>query len=170
MNVGQVLETHLDWAATLLGFHVETPVFDGPREDEIREVLKKAAKTEEGVQVAICETGKTRLYDGRSGERFAQPVTAGQIYMMKLLHPSVRSSQKARRAAEHQASECDPRMARLDARHYLKRGLLYADLRNFQTALADFSKALEVHPGDAGAYLARGNLYNSQADYPAAPW
>jgi len=86
MNVGQVLETHLGWAAALLGFHVETPVFDGPREDEIREQLKKAAKTEEGVQVGISETGKTRLYDGRSGERFAQPVTVGQIYMMKLLH------------------------------------------------------------------------------------
>jgi DNA-directed RNA polymerase subunit beta len=86
MNVGQVLETHLGWAATLLGFHVETPVFDGPREDEIRELLEKAAKTEEGVQVGISETGKTRLYDGRSGERFAQPVTVGQIYMMKLLH------------------------------------------------------------------------------------
>jgi DNA-directed RNA polymerase subunit beta len=86
MNVGQVLETHLGWAATLLGFHVETPVFDGPGEDEIRELLKKAAKTEEGVQVGISETGKTRLHDGRSGERFAQPVTVGQIYMMKLLH------------------------------------------------------------------------------------
>jgi DNA-directed RNA polymerase subunit beta len=86
MNVGQVLETHLGWAAALLGFHVETPVFDGPREDEIRELLKKAAKTEEGVQVGISETGKTRLYDGRSGARFAQPVTVGQIYMMKLLH------------------------------------------------------------------------------------
>ena len=86
MNVGQVLETHLGWAAALLGFHVETPVFDGPREDEIREQLKKAAKTEEGVQAGISETGKTRLYDGRSGERFAQPVTVGQIYMMKLLH------------------------------------------------------------------------------------
>ena len=86
MNVGQVLETHLGWAATLLGFHAETPVFDGPREDEIREVLKKAAKTEEGAKVGIGETGKTTLFDGRSGERFAQPVTVGQIYMMKLLH------------------------------------------------------------------------------------
>ncbi|HYM90094.1 MAG TPA: DNA-directed RNA polymerase subunit beta, partial [bacterium] len=48
MNVGQVLETHLGWAAALLGFHAETPVFDGPREDEIRELLKKASKTEVG--------------------------------------------------------------------------------------------------------------------------
>jgi len=86
MNVGQVLETHLGWAAFLLGFDAETPVFDGPREDEIRELLKKAARTDAGVQVGVNETGKTRLYDGRSGESFAQPVTVGQIYMMKLLH------------------------------------------------------------------------------------
>ena len=86
MNVGQVLETHLGWAAAILGFHAETPVFDGPREDEIRELLKKASKTEEGTQVGISEGGKTVLFDGRSGARFAQPVTVGQIYMMKLLH------------------------------------------------------------------------------------
>ena len=86
MNVGQVLETHLGWAAALLGFHAETPVFDGPREDEIRELLKRAAKTEDGARVGIGETGKTRLYDGRTGASFAQPVTVGQIYMMKLLH------------------------------------------------------------------------------------
>jgi DNA-directed RNA polymerase subunit beta len=86
MNVGQVLETHLGWAAQLLGFYAETPVFDGPREDEIRELLKKAAKTEEGARAGINEAGKTVLYDGRSGDRFAQPVTIGQIYMMKLLH------------------------------------------------------------------------------------
>jgi DNA-directed RNA polymerase subunit beta len=86
MNVGQVLETHLGWAAQLLGFYAETPVFDGPREDEIRELLRRAAATEEGARVGISETGKTRLYDGRTGEPFAQPVTVGQIYMMKLLH------------------------------------------------------------------------------------
>jgi len=86
MNVGQVLETHLGWAAALLGFHAETPVFDGPREDEIRELLKKASKTEVGTQLGVNETGKTMLFDGRTGERFAQPVTVGQIYMMKLLH------------------------------------------------------------------------------------
>jgi DNA-directed RNA polymerase subunit beta len=86
MNVGQVLETHLGWAAQLLGFYAETPVFDGPREDEIRDLLRKASKTEQGALVGISESGKTLLYDGRSGERFAQPVTVGQIYMMKLLH------------------------------------------------------------------------------------
>ncbi len=86
MNVGQVLETHLGWAAELLGFYAETPVFDGPREDEIRDLLRKAAATDEGARVGINDTGKTRLYDGRTGEPFAQPVTVGQIYMMKLLH------------------------------------------------------------------------------------
>jgi len=86
MNVGQVLETHLGWAANLIGFHAESPVFDGPREDEIRELLKKAEQTEAGRQVQANETGKTRLYDGRTGEPFAQRVTVGQIYMMKLLH------------------------------------------------------------------------------------
>jgi DNA-directed RNA polymerase subunit beta len=86
MNVGQVLETHLGWAAELLGFYAETPVFDGPREDEIRDLLRKAATTDEGARVGINDTGKTRLYDGRTGEPFAQPVTVGQIYMMKLLH------------------------------------------------------------------------------------
>lgn len=86
MNVGQVLETHLGWAAQILGFYAETPVFDGPREDEIRDLLRRAAETEAGRRVGVNETGKTRLYDGRTGEPFAQEVTVGQIYMMKLLH------------------------------------------------------------------------------------
>ena len=86
MNVGQVLETHLGWAAYLIGFHAETPVFDGPREDEIRELLTKASETEAGARVQVDDTGKTRLYDGRTGESFEQEVTIGQIYMMKLLH------------------------------------------------------------------------------------
>jgi len=86
MNVGQVLETHLGWAAELLGFYAETPVFDGPREDEIRGLLKTASETEAGERVHVDETGKVRLYDGRTGEPFDQEVTVGQIYMMKLLH------------------------------------------------------------------------------------
>jgi DNA-directed RNA polymerase subunit beta len=86
MNVGQVLETHLGWAAQLLGFYAETPVFDGPREDEIRGLLKTASETDEGARVHVNETGKVRLYDGRTGEQFDQEVTVGQIYMMKLLH------------------------------------------------------------------------------------
>jgi DNA-directed RNA polymerase subunit beta len=86
MNVGQVLETHLGWAAEMLGFYAETPVFDGPREDEIRGLLKMAGETEAGERVHVDETGKVRLYDGRTGAPFDQEVTVGQIYMMKLLH------------------------------------------------------------------------------------
>jgi DNA-directed RNA polymerase subunit beta len=86
MNVGQVLETHLGWAAQLLGFYAETPVFDGPREDEIRGLLKTASETDEGARVHVNDTGKVHLYDGRTGEQFDQEVTVGQIYMMKLLH------------------------------------------------------------------------------------
>ena len=77
MNVGQVLETHLGWAAKVLGLHYSTPVFDGAREHEIKEELKKA-----GLPV----TGKTVLYDGMTGERFDQQVTVGFIYMLKLSH------------------------------------------------------------------------------------
>ncbi len=77
MNVGQILETHLGWAAQKLGFRAITPVFDGATEEEIRKCLKEAG---------ISETGKTYLYDGRTGERFEQPVTVGYIYMLKLHH------------------------------------------------------------------------------------
>jgi DNA-directed RNA polymerase subunit beta len=77
MNVGQILETHLGWAAKKLNFKAITPVFDGATEEEIRKCLKEAG---------ISETGKTYLYDGRTGERFEQPVTVGYIYMLKLHH------------------------------------------------------------------------------------
>jgi DNA-directed RNA polymerase subunit beta len=77
MNVGQILETHLGWAAQRLGFKAITPVFDGATEEEIRKSLKEAD---------IPESGKTYLYDGRTGERFEQPVTVGYIYMLKLHH------------------------------------------------------------------------------------
>ncbi len=77
MNIGQVLETHLGWAAQKLGFKVATPVFDGATEDQIREELRKAG---------LPEDGKVILYDGRTGEPFDQPVTVGIIYMMKLVH------------------------------------------------------------------------------------
>ncbi len=77
MNVGQILETHLGWAAERLGFKAITPVFDGAHEEEIRQCLKEAG---------IPETGKSILYDGRTGDRFEQPVTVGYIYMMKLHH------------------------------------------------------------------------------------
>src|SRR5579884_2649459 len=77
MNVGQILETHLGWAAQKLGFKAITPVFDGASEEEIRKCLKEAG---------VSETGKSYLYDGRTGERFEQPVTVGYIYMLKLHH------------------------------------------------------------------------------------
>src|SRR5205807_5557364 len=77
MNVGQILETHLGWAASKLDFKAITPVFDGATEAEIRKCLKEAG---------IPESGKAFLYDGRTGERFEQPVTVGYIYMMKLHH------------------------------------------------------------------------------------
>ena len=77
MNVGQILETHLGYAAAKLGFKAITPVFDGATEDEIRASLKEAG---------IPESGKSYLYDGRTGDRFEQPVTVGYIYMLKLHH------------------------------------------------------------------------------------
>jgi DNA-directed RNA polymerase subunit beta len=77
MNLGQILETHLGWAARNLGFRAVTPVFDGCKEDEIREALKEA-----GLPV----DGKSVLFDGRTGEPFEQKVTVGYIYMMKLHH------------------------------------------------------------------------------------
>jgi DNA-directed RNA polymerase subunit beta len=77
MNVGQILETHLGWAAQRLHFKAITPVFDGASEEEIRKSLLEAG---------IPESGKSYLYDGRTGERFEQPVTVGYIYMLKLHH------------------------------------------------------------------------------------
>jgi DNA-directed RNA polymerase subunit beta len=77
MNVGQILETHLGWAAQKLNFKAVTPVFDGATEEDIRTCLKEAG---------IPESGKSYLYDGRTGERFEQPVTVGYIYMLKLHH------------------------------------------------------------------------------------
>ncbi len=77
MNIGQILETHLGWAADKLGYQAVTPVLSGATEDEIREELKKAG---------LPESGKVDLYDGRSGEKFEQKVTVGKIYMMKLDH------------------------------------------------------------------------------------
>ncbi len=77
MNLGQILETHLGWAASKLDFRAVTPVFDGCTEDEIRDALKEA-----GLPV----DGKSVLYDGRTGDRLEQEVTVGFIYMMKLHH------------------------------------------------------------------------------------
>jgi DNA-directed RNA polymerase subunit beta len=77
MNVGQVLETHLGWAAKLLGLRFATPVFDGIKEKEIRGYLKEAK---------LPDNAKTRLFDGRTGESFDQEIVVGYIYMMKLGH------------------------------------------------------------------------------------
>lgn len=77
MNLGQVLETHLGWAAKTLGIRVATPVFDGATEDDVLDTLKKAG---------LPENGKTLLYDGRTGEAFDNPITVGYVYMLKLAH------------------------------------------------------------------------------------
>ena len=77
MNVGQILETHVGWAANALGLKVDSPVFDGASEKEIKDLLKRA-----GLPVS----GKATLYDGRTGRPFHQPVTAGYMYLMKLAH------------------------------------------------------------------------------------
>ncbi|HZC58705.1 MAG TPA: DNA-directed RNA polymerase subunit beta [Chthoniobacterales bacterium] len=84
MNVGQVLETHLGVAAKALGFKVATPVFDGIDEPEIRKYLTDAKKIDGFTWVT--ETGKSTLYDGRTGEAFDQNVVVGYIYMLKLGH------------------------------------------------------------------------------------
>jgi DNA-directed RNA polymerase subunit beta len=89
MNVGQILETHLGWAAMALGLHVATPVFDGAGEDEIKELLGKAngRETERNpLRPNLLESGKITLVDGMTGEPFEQKVTVGYIYMLKLSH------------------------------------------------------------------------------------
>jgi DNA-directed RNA polymerase subunit beta len=88
MNVGQILETHLGWAARVLGVHFATPVFDGATEPEIKQKLKEATAhlREQGLPDIVGDSGKTVLYDGLSGEAFEQKVTIGYIYMLKLSH------------------------------------------------------------------------------------
>jgi DNA-directed RNA polymerase subunit beta len=88
MNVGQVLETHLGWAAKILGLKLATPVFDGIKEKDIRNYLKEAAQKQKDAdeQPLIGEHGKTVLYDGYTGAPFDQEIVVGYIYMMKLGH------------------------------------------------------------------------------------
>ena len=89
MNLGQLFETYLGLACRYLGFHAATPVFDGVQESEIDELLKEARAVQEkteGKQSWICPEGKTVLYDGMTGEPFAQKVVVGVIYMLKLHH------------------------------------------------------------------------------------
>ncbi len=77
MNIGQILETHLGWAVKKLGLHIATPAFDGASEKDIEEYLERAG---------LPRNGKVYLRDGRTGERFNNPVTVGYIYMLKLIH------------------------------------------------------------------------------------
>jgi len=77
MNIGQIMETHLGWAAEALGFKIATPVFDGAKEEDIEEMLRRAN---------LPDTGKVQLFDGRTGEPFDHPVTVGYNYMLKLAH------------------------------------------------------------------------------------
>ena len=99
MNIGQVLEVHLGLAARALGWHVATPVFDGANEFDIMDTLEKAANVEEGPlydekgkptiqfnKIGINRDGKLWVYDGRTGDRFDNPVTVGYMYMLKLHH------------------------------------------------------------------------------------
>ncbi|MHC5110152.1 MAG: DNA-directed RNA polymerase subunit beta [Planctomycetota bacterium] len=102
MNVGQILETHLGWAARVLGFQAITPVFDGAKESEIHDTVREAnmevqrrqSDADEVVAAGLNRKhfnempfgGKVKLRDGRTGEYFDQAVTAGYIYMLKLHH------------------------------------------------------------------------------------
>jgi DNA-directed RNA polymerase subunit beta len=84
MNIGQVLETHLGWAGKVLDVHFETPVFDGAKEPEIKKWLQKA--WEKNGRSGPDASGKTKLFDGMTGEPFEQPVVVGCSYMLKLHH------------------------------------------------------------------------------------
>ena len=103
MNVGQILETHLGWAAAVLGFQAVTPVFDGATEEEVLESIKEAnAHVEQKLETfektgqnpgrhdellaRVPFGGKLQLYDGRTGEPFHQKSTAGYMYLLKLHH------------------------------------------------------------------------------------
>ncbi|MFH1518996.1 MAG: DNA-directed RNA polymerase subunit beta [Candidatus Omnitrophota bacterium] len=77
MNVGQLLEMHLGWAAKKLGFNIASPVFDGARKEDVRALLTEAG---------LPEDGKVTLFDGYTGKPFAQKVGVGYVYIMKLIH------------------------------------------------------------------------------------
>ncbi|MCD7946649.1 MAG: DNA-directed RNA polymerase subunit beta [Clostridiales bacterium] len=77
MNIGQVLEVHLGYAAKTLGWKVATPIFNGANEQDIQALLRQAG---------LNENGKSWLYDGRTGQRFDNPVTVGYVYFLKLHH------------------------------------------------------------------------------------
>ncbi len=77
MNIGQILECHMGWAARALGLNIATPVFDGANEEDIFTKLREAS---------LLESGKTILFDGRTGEKFKHEITVGYVYMLKLAH------------------------------------------------------------------------------------
>ena len=97
MNIGQVLEVHLGYAAKALGWKIMTPVFDGAHEEDIRECFKMADETRENYpdknsanidfsRIPMNQDAKTQLIDGRTGEKFDSPVTVGYMYYLKLHH------------------------------------------------------------------------------------
>jgi DNA-directed RNA polymerase subunit beta len=89
MNVGQILETHLGWAARAIGLHFSSPVFDGATEKEIKTYLGQANERESErnpLRPNLLASGKITLIDGMIGEPFEQKVTVGYIYMLKLSH------------------------------------------------------------------------------------
>ena len=99
MNIGQVLEVHLGYAAKALGWHICTPVFDGAHEEDIRECFRLAEEETKDndyayknsaaldfSRIPLTEDAKTQLYDGRTGEPFDNPVTVGYMYYLKLHH------------------------------------------------------------------------------------
>jgi len=77
MNVGQLLEMHLGWAAKRLGLNIASPVFDGAKEEDVKDLLRKAD---------LPETGKVTLFDGFTGKPFSQKAGVGYVYIMKLIH------------------------------------------------------------------------------------
>jgi len=77
MNIGQILETHLGWAAKALGIHIATPVFDGATEKEVKDML---------AQAGLPSSGQSVLHDGMTGKPFEQEVTVGYMYILKLHH------------------------------------------------------------------------------------
>ena len=99
MNIGQVLEVHLGYAARALGWNICTPVFDGAQEEDIRECFKLAEEATKAddyrykdsakldfSKITLSENAKTQLFDGRTGEPFDNPVTVGYMYYLKLHH------------------------------------------------------------------------------------
>jgi len=92
MNLGQILETHLGWAAKNLGYHAISPALAGATEEDIKEELKKTGLVDElrssspFTGVRVSEDGKMTLYDGQTGIPFPEKITVGHIYMMKLIH------------------------------------------------------------------------------------